>query len=110
MRVIEEKMVKAVKNRRKMTGGNTRVTVDKEGGDVMVRLFGNLIATMDKNNNLTIGNCGWTSSTTRSRINALLRGLGYPYLIHQKERQWYLCYGTTSNVIKQLDYEFRETL
>lgn len=111
MRAIEEKMVAAIKQHKNLSGKNTRVVIDKENGEAKVFLFDNLIAVLDGCNRLTIGNCGWQTSTTRSRLNALLQGLDYRQFIYQKKHEWYLCHGGgTNNDVKKLDGEFVETL
>lgn len=93
MRKIEERMIEAVKSGRSFSLGNTRVTAIKKNGDgtgsAGVYLHGNLIAVMTWEyragiitkypHELARVDCtlaGWGTVTTRSRLNALSRGLG----------------------------------
>lgn len=110
MRVIEKNMVNAVKSRKNMTSKNTSVHVGEKSGEVKVCLFGNRIAVIDKNDKLTISNCGWQSKTTLSRINALLRGLNYHLSIYQKNYKCYLYNNSTNSIVKKLNFDFTETL
>jgi hypothetical protein len=51
----------------------------------MLKLHGNVIATIDEFNMLSISNAGWASNTTKERLN------GLPNVrIHQKNWTWYL--------------------
>lgn len=87
MRVIEKKMVEAVKNGKSMGGSNTAVVM--ENGVAKVYLFGILIAKVT-NDNIEITNCGgWRSYTTKGRLNALLEGLNVGTYIYQKDWCWY---------------------
>lgn len=68
MRVIENRMLQAVRNRRNFSNGNTVVRV--ENGDVRVYLHGNLIfQNVGGVESFTLA--GWNTVTTRSRLNAL---------------------------------------
>lgn len=54
--------------------------------ETIMRLHGNIIATLDHATNiLCITNCGWFSNTTKERLNAL-PGVS----IYQKKGIWYL--------------------
>ena len=51
----------------------------------MLKLHGNTIATIDEFNMLSISNAGWSSNTTKERLN------GLPNVrINQKNWTWYL--------------------
>lgn len=75
MRVIEEKMCKAIDNKEWFHLSNTDVHVYRKyytnGSDrIDVYLFNNLIATFGEGEvHLTCA--GWNTSTTRSRLNAI---------------------------------------
>lgn len=83
MRLIEKKMVEALKEGRSFKSGNTKVSAPSiqflgAVGPVEERsvyLFGNKIATISSDQEgfrmLTICMCGWPSVTTRSRLNAI---------------------------------------
>lgn len=85
MRVIESKMIEAIENGNNMSVSNTEVS--HTNGKTFVRLFGNLIATIN-GDTLTISNCGWDTNTTKSRLNAILGHYNLP-LISQAKRKWY---------------------
>jgi hypothetical protein len=73
MRVIEKKMLDAIKQKKNWKSGNTRVEHTSINSKVF--LHGNCIAIIwdfskDKQSN-NISLCGWNSKTTISRLNAL---------------------------------------
>jgi hypothetical protein len=72
MRVIEQKMLDAIRARKSVSMGNTTVTCTKAGG-WDVRLHGHLIAVSNDEGGMNFSLAGWPTRTTRSRINALLR-------------------------------------
>lgn len=69
MRVIEEKMLEAIKNRKNWRSGNTQVV--RRGFSSEVWLHGNNIAIIWDDAQPYISLCGWNSKTTISRLNAL---------------------------------------
>lgn len=82
MRKIEEQMVAAVRNHKNFRCTNTEVEV--EGKYIYVYLHNNLIyAKNTKNGKQMFKNCGWLTSTTKSRLNALGAN------IYQKNWHWY---------------------
>jgi hypothetical protein len=88
MRVIEKKMIEAIRHRKPMSLGNT--AVEHDGMTTTVRLHGHAIATLDWTNyTFTVSNCGWATVTTKSRLNALLRTFTGKS-IHQTKRVWYM--------------------
>ena len=103
MRKIESAMVNAVNNCRDWRSGNTSVDVTDHG--VVVRLHGNKIAQLDTDAGiLWVTDAGWQTTTTKSRLNALLQGVtsGRAH-IHQKDFVWYLTRGldaTTPEVVE----------
>lgn len=82
MKKIDELAAKAFLNRLTMHQGNTVVEDD------VMRLHGNKIAKIE-NNTIYISNAGWTSNTTKSRLNAILDMLDLPR-IYQKDFCWYM--------------------
>lgn len=90
MRKIEALMVAAVNNRRDFRSGNT--TVDVTNDHLTVKLHGNTIAEIlpSEPNVLWITDAGWQTTTTKSRLNALLRGVTGRGYIFQKDFIWYL--------------------
>ena len=63
----------------------SNMEVDQAFGTYRLKLHGNTIAVLDEFNMLSISNAGWTSNTTKERLN------GLPHVrINQKNWQWYL--------------------
>ena len=93
MRKIESAMVAAVNAGRDWHSGNTSVDVTDHG--IVVRLHGNKIARLDREAQvLWVTDAGWQTSTTKSRLNALLQGVtGGRASIYQKAYVWHLMRG-----------------
>lgn len=88
MRVIERKMIEAIRTRKPMRIDNT--TVEHDGMTTTVRLHGHAIAMLDWTTyTFTISNCGWATVTTKSRLNALLRTFTGKS-IYQHKHVWYM--------------------
>ena len=90
MRKIESQMCQAIQANKDWKLKNTEVTIDKETNTSSVYLHGNLIATVT-DNDMTIYDGGWQTTTTKSRLNALcdefcVAGEG----VFQKNFQWYV--------------------
>ena len=89
MRKIELEMTRAARARRDWRSGNTSVDVTDHG--VIVRLHGNKIAQID-GDTLYLTDCGWQTSTTKSRLNSLLREFTNGGYIYQSKFEWHLVY------------------
>lgn len=106
MNQSEIKIVDLVSERATGAIANTTVTYSVVTENSTILLHGNKIAEYDHfNHKLRINFCGYVTQTTKSRINALLEGLGFDsrfvvkqgvlYLIHGKDKkeinpqQWY---------------------
>ena len=87
MKVIEEKMLHAIKNGKEFKLDNTEVKFLKlVDGIFTVYLFGNRIANGDiRTKKVNIYNCGFFTNTTKSRLNALITTQ-----IRQKQFRWYV--------------------
>lgn len=85
MRNITEQAIEAFYNARKFKSSNTEVIV--RDNVTILALHGNEIAYRynDPEHTLSISTKGWTSNTTKERLNGLT-GVH----IHQKKGQWYL--------------------
>jgi hypothetical protein len=97
MRLIEKAMINAIKEKKDWKGGNTRVDVQSYPGDdfttIRVIFHRTAIATIEdygKTGRIVLDNGGYTTATTKSRINAILQGLNLPHGIYQKNFNWYL--------------------
>ena len=89
MRKIEALMIQAVKNGRDWKSGNTSVDVTDHG--IIIRLHGNKIAQVDHDAQVIwVTDAGWQTTTTKSRLNALLSGVAGRGSIYQKDFFWYL--------------------
>lgn len=94
MRVIERNMVDAIKNRKCRKFGNTEIYSCNDADVVIVWLHGNKIAKVTRDY-VELYSAGWRTKTTKSRLNAILRGLGLQYYIYQSNYRWYVCNITT---------------
>jgi hypothetical protein len=76
MRKIEQKMMDAIKNGKSICLGNTEVRFDNSTNECKILLFGNEICTIYPNEQgdyqMHLRDAGWKTSTTKSRLNALL--------------------------------------
>jgi hypothetical protein len=87
MRKIEQEMIDSILNKKNYSCSNTKVEV--AGDVILVFLFNNLIAKItDKT--VEINNQGYTSSTTKSRLNSILRKFCEARNIYQKDFSWYI--------------------
>lgn len=92
MRQIEKAMILHVAKRSNFGLSNTSVVSFES--KTFVYLHGNLIATvLHSFNQVQISSCGWQTVTTKSRLNALLLGLGADVQIVQKNFKWFLTNG-----------------
>ena len=75
MKKIEKEMLSAIEARISFRKDNTQVEVLKD--TILVKLYGNIIAKLDKtNSSLSISTAGWATITTVSRLRAIV-GSGY---------------------------------
>lgn len=90
MRVVESKMLKAMFHKKNLKCGNTEVTW--WSGDICrVYLHGNMICEwIPEKRSLHVQDCGWQTVTTKSRLNAILRGFKVPVGIWQKNFNWHI--------------------
>ena len=90
MRKIEQQMCAAVQSNKDWQSGNTSVHFDPETGVSIVRLHGNKIAEVS-DNDMTIFDGGWQTTTTKSRLNALCDYFCVDgERVFQKDFQWYV--------------------
>jgi len=87
MRKIEAKMLKAIHRGTDFKLDNTEVI--HSGAEARVYLHGNLIAVIARTT-VKVLDGGWESVTTKSRLNAILRGFTCGMGIYQKDWMWYL--------------------
>ena len=91
MRKIERQMLTAINTPgQDMTTANTKVRW-QGASYTEVYLHNNLIASINwATHCIAISDAGWQTTTTKSRLNALLQGLGNRARIYQKDFCWYL--------------------
>ena len=91
MRLIEQQMNSAVRNKKNFSKANTMVRYDKDENLSRVYLHGHNIADYDHSNGKAwISSCGWETNTTKSRLNAFLDEVAYGVSVFQKNWQWKL--------------------
>ncbi len=88
MRKIESLMNKAIQSEKDWKSGNTEVQT--HGNISKVYLHGNLIAEIGETFLTLYDGGGWRTSTTKSRLNAILCQHGNGEGIYQKNHQWFL--------------------
>ena len=91
MRKIESQMCVAVQKSIDWQSGNTSVHFDPETGVSVVRLHGNKIAEVS-DNDMTIFDGGWQTTTTKSRLNALIEEFCNCVTdgVFQKNFEWFI--------------------
>ena len=83
MRQITIDAIRALRNGTNFKRGNTKVS--HYNNEAHLLLHGNLIAYYAEQGGLFISSAGWTTTTTKERLN------GLPNVnIHQKNFQWFL--------------------
>ena len=93
MRKIETQMIAAIKADKNWSSGNTEVIADHDGIS-RVYLHGNKIAEVG-DDFLKLFDGGWQTTTTKSRLNALLSEFGYTCgtkreYVFQKQFEWFI--------------------
>ena len=97
MKIVTQNAVACFRNGGNAKFNNTEVVT--EDGVSKMYLFGNLIATLERNVGgvMKITNAGWRSNTTKERLN------GLPNVsIQQKKGDWYLNGELWNGQLKQI--------
>ncbi len=91
MRVIEKQMMQAIRQGKSWRLDNTEVRhIDVDGSRItLVYLHNNLIAEIGLTR-ITLWNRGYSTQTTKSRINAILSGIGSGLHVYQKSYVWHI--------------------
>ncbi len=88
MRKIESEMNNAIRNRMDWHKDNTEVCIT--GNTATVYLHNNHIATVGPDK-VTLYDGGWRSNTTKSRLNAILDGIGQMGVgVFQQNWNWFI--------------------
>ena len=92
-------MNRAIRTKADWSSSNTQVSYNDLTNCSEVRLHGHSIATFDHNlKAVKISSCGWTTNTTKSRLNAILDEVKFGCKVFQKNFNWFVSYNdqTTS--------------
>ena len=93
MRKIERQMNFAISNKGNWAGSNTSVSYNENTNCSSVYLHGHQIATFDHNlKAVKLSSCGYTTNTTKSRLNAILDEVKYGCRVFQKNWNWFVSY------------------
>ena len=79
MRKITSEAVDKFLSRTPFSKSNMKV--EQAGNTFRLKLHGNTIAVLDEMNMLSISNAGWSSNTTKERLNGLPN-------VHIKQKNW----------------------
>ena len=93
MRKIERQMNFAISNKADWSLSNTRVEYNNLSNCSSIFLHGHLIAAVDHNlKAVKLSSCGYTTVTTKSRLNAILEEVKYGCRVFQKNWNWFVSY------------------
>ena len=98
MRKIEQQMNRAIVNKNDWSNSNTNVDYNSNTNCSTVVLHRTAIATYDHNTQaLKLNSGGYTSNTTKSRLNAILEELIAGARVYQKNWNWFLSYNNQTH-------------
>ena len=98
MRKIEQQMNRAIVNRNNWSNSNTFVEYNSNTDCSTIVLHRTAIAVYDhKNQALKLNSGGYTTNTTKSRLNAILQGLIVGASVYQKQFNWFLNYNNQTH-------------
>ena len=101
MRKLEKQMNFAVSNKGNWSGSNTSVSYNENTNCSQIRLHGHHIATFcHETRAVKINSCGFTTNTTKSRLNALLEEVKYGCRIFQKNWDWFVKYNDQTTLFR----------
>ena len=93
MRKIEKQMNFSISNKGNWNGRNTSVVYNENPNCSSVYLHGHQIATLDHSTKaVKLSSCGYTTVTTKSRLNAILDEVKYGCRVFQKNWNWFVSY------------------
>ena len=93
MRKIERLMNMAITHKTDWSSSNTRVEYNNLSNCSSIYLHGHQIATVDHNlKAVKLSSCGYTTNTTKSRLNAILDEVKYGCKVFQKNWDWFVSY------------------
>ena len=93
MRKLERQMNFAISNKADWKGVNTQVLYNSNTNSSSIYLHGHQIATVDHNlKAVKLSSCGNETTTTKSRLNAILDEVKYGCRVFQKNWDWFVSY------------------
>ena len=91
----------AVSNKGNWAGSNTSVSYNESTNCSNVYLHGHHIATFDHNlKAVKLSSCGYTTVTTKSRLNALLEEVKWGCKVFQKNWDWFVNYNDQTTLFR----------
>ena len=83
----------AISNKADWSSSNTRVEYNNSTNCSSIYLHGHQIATFDHNlKAVKLSSCGYTTNTTKSRLNAILDEVKYGCRVLQRNWNWFVSY------------------
>ena len=83
----------AITHKTDWSSSNTRVEYNNLSNCSTVYLHGHAIATFDHNlKAVKLSSCGYTTNTTKSRLNAILEEVKWGCRVFQKNFDWFVSY------------------
>jgi len=93
MRKLERQMNMAITHKTDWSGSNTQVNYNSNTNCSSIYLHGHQIATVDHNQKaVKLSSCGYETTTTKSRLNAILEEVKYGCKVFQKNFNWFVSY------------------
>ena len=104
MRKVSKVTAEALRQGKSIKVGNSKVKVHDDG-TASYYLHGNNIAyTMNADKKLLlVSHCGWTTPTTKERLNSILSVMELPYRIHQENFTWFIRNYVTGEVTQWVE-------
>ena len=105
MRKIERQLITAINTPgSKLRSSNTQVRWSDDQAFVEVLLHGHIIATINfASSTLVISACGWETTTTKSRLNAILSDLVPGARIFAKRFEWFISFNDKTAEFSDVD-------
>jgi len=98
MRKIEQQMNRAIVNKNDWSNSNTNVEYNSSTDCSTVVLHRTAIAVYDhKNEALKLNSGGYTTNTTKSRLNAILSEIFVGACVYQKNWDWFFNYNNQTH-------------
>ena len=101
MRKIERQMNMAITHKTDWSSSNTQVSFNSNTNCSSIYLHGHQIATFDHNlKAVKLSSCGYTTNTTKSRLNAILDEVKWGCKVFQKNWNWFVSYNDQTTLFR----------